>query len=145
MRSVMAPVPPEENYGYKDTSYKAAGGFEGIERLVNCFYDIMEHLPEAQLIRAMHPDDLSSSRDKLTRFLCGWLGGPRYYAEKYGPINIPQVHRHFTIGEHERDAWLLCMDKAVTQQPYRTSFKTYLMQQLAIPAERVRVVSQGKT
>jgi hemoglobin len=137
-------VPPAENYGYQDTSYKAAGGFEGIERLVNCFYDIMEQLPQAETIKAMHPEDLLISRDKLTRFLCGWLGGPRYYGEKYGPINIPQVHRHLDIGEQERDAWLLCMDKAIAQQPYKLSFKTYLLAQLSIPADRVRVMSQSK-
>jgi hemoglobin len=134
----------EENYGYQDTSFKAAGEFEGIRRLVDCFYDVMEQLPEAQMIRKMHPADLSSSRDKLTRFLCGWLGGPRYYMEKYGSINIPQAHKHFKIGEQERDAWLLCMDKAVAQQPYKPTFKVYLMQQLSIPAERVRVMSEGK-
>ena len=128
-------------YGYQDTSFQAAGGLEGIRRLVDCFYDMMEQLPQAQVIRAMHDADLSTSRDKLTYFLCGWMGGPRHYAEKYGPINIPQVHRHLKIGEEERDAWLLCMAKAIEQQPYAAAFKVYLLQQLAIPAERVRVTS----
>lgn len=128
-------------YGYQDTSFQAAGGLEGIRRLVDCFYDTMEQLPQARVIRAMHDADLSTSRDKLTYFLCGWLGGPRHYAEKYGPISIPLVHRHLKIGEEERDAWLLCMAKAIEQQPYAATFKVYLLQQLAIPAERVRVTS----
>ena len=130
-----------EKYGYKDNSFQAAGGFAGIRRLVDCFYDTLEQWPEAAIIRAMHAEDLSLSRDKLTYFLSGWMGGPRYYTEKYGPINIPQVHRHLKIGELERDAWLMCMAKAVEQQPYKPLFKIYLMQQLAIPAERVRITS----
>ena len=136
------PTPLEKPFGFQDTSFKAAGGFEGIKQLVDCFYDFMEQLPEAKTIRAMHPEALATSRDKLTHFLCGWLGGPRVYAEKYGPINIPQVHRRFAIGERERDAWLLCMAKAIEQQPYDTSFKVYLLHQLSIPAERVRLTSK---
>lgn len=134
----------KEKYGYKDCSFKAAGEFTGVRSLVNCFYDTMEDLSEARGIREMHPPDLSVSRDKLTYFLCSWLGGPRSYQEKYGSVNIPQVHRHFKIGEGERDVWLLCMEKAIDQQPYTTSFKTYLLHQLSIPAERVRLASQGE-
>lgn len=135
------PILSSERYGYQDTSFQAAGGFEGVRQLVNCFYDQMTLLPEAQHIRAMHPDDLTVSRDKLTYFLCGWLGGPRQYREKYGPISIPSVHRHLVVGVTERDAWLLCMDKAIAQQPYAESFKHYLLKQLFIPAERVRQTS----
>jgi hemoglobin len=65
--------------------------------------------------------------------------------EKYGSINIPQAHKHFKIGKQERDAWLLCMEKAIAQQPYRASFKTYLLEQLSIPAERVRLMSEDNT
>ncbi len=125
-------------YGVGDASYQAAGGEAGIKRLVDDFYDAMECLPEAAKIRNMHPADLTVSRDKLTRFLCGWLGGPKLFAEKYGPINIPQAHVHLEIGPSERDAWLLCMQEALKKQPYATNFKEYLMAQLYVPAERSR-------
>jgi hemoglobin len=39
----------------------------------------MNELPEAGVIRKMHPDNLEVSVDKLARFLCGWLGGPKLY------------------------------------------------------------------
>jgi hemoglobin len=125
-------------YGFEDASFHAAGGEPGIRRLVEKFYEQMDTLPEASGIRAMHAADLEPVKDKLARFLCGWLGGPRLFQEKYGPISIPLVHRPFPIGPSERDAWLLCMQNAVDAQPYEESFKIYLMQQLAIPAERVR-------
>jgi len=125
-------------YGIEDASYQAAGGEVGIRKLVDDFYAAMNRLPEAALVRAMHPADLSVSADKLARFLCGWLGGPKLYAEKYGSIRIPQAHSRFAIGPQERDAWLLCMAEALKSQPYAPEFKRYLLEQLAIPAERSR-------
>lgn len=125
-------------YGVEDASYQAAGREAGIRKLVDDFYDVMERLPEAVKIRNMHPTDLTVSRDKLARFLCGWLGGPKLFAEKYGSIRIPQVHSHLEIGYRERDAWLLCMQEALKMQPYAAEFKKYLMDQLYIPAERSR-------
>ncbi len=125
-------------FGHLDTSYRAAGEEAGLRRLCTDFYDFMETLPEAEKIRKMHKQDLSVMIDKLTLFLCGWLGGPRKYAEKFGPIHIPMAHHHFIINEEERDAWLLCMYKAIEKQPYTEEFKKYLRVQIAIPAERIR-------
>ena len=79
-------------YGMADSSYRGAGSEEGIRRLVNDFYDVMESSPEFSVIARMHPNK-NLSRDKLARFLCGWLGGPKRYQEKYGPINIPKGAR----------------------------------------------------
>lgn len=125
-------------YGQEDASFQAAGGFDGIKQLVDAFYDAMETLPQAQTIREMHASDLTESRDKLTRFLCGWLGGPKLFSEKYGPIRIPVAHKHLVIGSAERDAWLACMQVAVNSQPYQQDFRDYLMAQLYVPAERSR-------
>lgn len=125
-------------YGVGDASFVAAGGEEGIVRLVDAFYDAMERLPEAARIRAMHPADLAVSRDKLARFLCGWLNGPKRYQEKYGAISIPGVHAHLAVDTAARDAWLACMVEALDRQPYADDFKRYLFRQLSVPAERVR-------
>lgn len=129
-----------DNYGQDDASYLAAGGYDGLKKLVDDFYQFMDKQTFATAIRAMHPDDLSESADKLTLFLCGWLGGPRLYQEKYGGLSIPGVHRHLNIDAHHRDAWLKCMQLAVDQQDYTSRFKTYLMAQLYKPAERIRQV-----
>ena len=129
---------PAPVYGVGDASFQAAGGEEGITRLVADFYDAMDRLPEAAGIRAMHPADLSVSRDKLARFLCGWLNGPKRYQEKYGSISIPGVHAHLAVDTAARDAWLACMVEALDRQPYTDDFKRYLFRQLSVPAERVR-------
>ena len=129
-------------YGEGDASYRAAGERAGITKLVDAFYRIMDELPEARAIRQMHPSDLTVSRDKLTRFLCGWMNGPKLYAEKYGPIKIPAVHAHLRVGPAERDAWLLCMEKALAEQDYSPGFRAYLLRELRVPAERIVQVSR---
>lgn len=126
------------------TPYQAAGEFAGLTKLVDEFYANMDTLPEAETIRKMHPPDLTESRRKLTYFLCGWLGGPRLFQQHYGPISIPGAHKRFPIGHEERDAWLLCMQRAIATQPYSDEFKDYLLAALSIPAERVRQVNMGE-
>lgn len=126
-------------YGIGDASYQAAGQLEGITALVNAFYDFMDSLPEANDIRHMHRDNLDESRLKLAYFLSGWLGGPKRYSEHFGTINIPKAHRHLAIGKKEADAWITCMQRAVELQPYSDDFKQYLIEQLKVPAERIRI------
>ena len=130
--------PKQPRYGDGDTSFQAAGGYEGLVKLCDAFYQAMDTLPEAARIRAMHPDDLTESSDKLARFLSGWLGGPKLFREKYGPIRIPAAHSHLDIGVAERDAWLRCMEVALSDQPYADCFKKYMLEQLFVPAERSR-------
>ena len=130
-------------YGYSKgmNLYRAAGELAGITSLVDTFYSNMDDFPEARVIRKMHPEDLTESRKKLTYFLCGLLGGPRLYLEHYGGVNLPDFHRQFPIGTDERDAWIFCMQSAISVQPYGASFKEYLLALLRIPAERIRLVN----
>ena len=86
-----------------------------MRRLVDRFYDLMDTLPQAQVIRAMHPPFLDGSRDKLTWFLVGWLGGPQLYAERYGHPRLRARHLPFSIGGEESNAWMLCMRRALTE------------------------------
>lgn len=134
----------DSQYGQGDSTFIAAGGEEGLIRLVDTFYHMMDTLPEAQAIRVMHPEDLTLSRQKLAYFLSGWMGGPRLYMQHFGSISIPKVHMHLTIESEERDAWLLCMEKALDELAYPASFKNYLLEQLSRPAEMIRQTSQNK-
>src|SRR6185437_6871848 len=123
------------------STFDIVGGRDGIARLVTAFYDYMDSLPEAAGVRAMHPASLADARDKLTAFLCSWLGGPNEYRERFGPISIPQAHSRFAIAAAERDAWLLCMQHAVDDQAWPADMKLQFMHAIAIPAERVRMTS----
>jgi hemoglobin len=93
--------------------YDRMGGEATVRRLVNRFYDLMDCLDEAQDIRRLHAPDLNDAREKLFMFLCGWLGGPPLYIEKYGHPRLRQRHMPFAIGEKERDQWMLCMRQAM--------------------------------
>ena len=106
----------DPQFGIGDATFQAAGGEAGIRALVDTFYDIMSSDLQYRTIRSWHPDDNHVSRDKLARFLCGWMGGPRRYNEKYGSISIPHVHAHLDVTERERDDWLGCMAKALAKQ-----------------------------
>lgn len=126
------------NYGTENNSFLAAGKETGINHLVEDFYKRMANDLRFNTIYNMHPDNIESSIDKLARFLCGWLGGPKRYQEKYGSISIPSVHQHLNISMTERDQWLTCMQESINEQPYDSDFKEYLIKQLSIPAEVIR-------
>jgi len=131
-------------YGEGSASYDAAGGLSGIQKLVKDFYGVMNSKPDYATIRDMHPKDLTVSEDKLACFLSGWLGGERLFAKKYGGINIPQVHAHLVIHEKERDMWLDCMKEALEKQGCSDDFKVYLLEQLKVPAERIRIACERR-
>ncbi len=128
----------QHQYGQQDGTYRAAGGQVGIRKLVDCFFDIMASEPRYQVIYDWHPEDKEESRDKLALFLCGWMGGPKPFVEKYGPIRIPHAHKHLKITAVERDLWLECMQNALSLQDYPVNLVDYLLLQLFIPAERIR-------
>lgn len=97
------------------TPYETIGGDKAVRQLVLRFYELMDTLPEANDIRQMHPEDLSTSTDKLYKFLSGWLGGPSLYIEQYGHPKLRQRHLPFAIDTKERDQWLMCMYKAMEE------------------------------
>lgn len=97
------------------TPYEQLGGAQGVRALVDRFYDHMDELPVARELRAMHPQDLAESRQKLFEFLSGWLGGPPIYMERRGHPRLRMRHFPFPIGNSARDAWLACMDRALAE------------------------------
>ena len=94
-------------------AYERMGGEAAIRRLVDRFYDLMDEDPDYYGIRKLHPQDLTSSREKLFMFLSGWTGGPTLYTDKYGDPRLRSRHMPFPIGTSERDQWLGCMYRAM--------------------------------
>jgi len=110
-----------------DTSlYELIGSEAGLMSLVNRFYDLMDSAPEAKKVRAIHPGELTQSREKLFMFLSGWSGGPALYVEKYGHPRLRQRHMPFPIGKAERDEWLWCMNKALDERQFDAQVIEYL-------------------
>lgn len=67
------------------TPYQLLGD-DGIRRLAEAFYQIMDEAHEAAGIRRMHSEDLGEVTEKLYEYLVGWMGGPPLYAKKYGTV-----------------------------------------------------------
>jgi len=99
----------------KSSIYELIGGVDQIDTLVDRFYDLMDLEPSFQDLRAMHPEDLSNSREKLKFFLTGWMGGPDIYSPKYGHPMLRARHLPFKIGLKERNQWLACMYQALEE------------------------------
>jgi hemoglobin len=107
------------------TPFSRIGGEPAVRRLVKRFYELMDTLPEAYGIRKLHAADLSSAEEKLFMFLCGWLGGPQLYVEKFGHPKLRARHLPFPIGSDEAEQWMLCMrqamDEVITDEGLRAS------------------------
>jgi hemoglobin len=101
--------------GVAISTFERIGGSATIDRLVDRFYELMDTLPEANTIRAMHAADLGLIRDVLKRYLTEWTGGPKLYSVEKGHPRLRQRHIGFAIGDAERDAWLICMRGALEE------------------------------
>jgi hemoglobin len=99
----------------ENTHYHQLGGDAGVRELVDRFYDLMDLEPAYVAIRALHPSDLTHSREKLYWFLSGWLGGPQHYVERFGHPRLRARHMPFAIGKDERDQWMACMTQAMDE------------------------------
>ncbi len=95
--------------------YQLMGGEATISSMVDRFYFYMDTLPEAAGIRKMHATSLANAKDKLFKFLSGWLGGPDLFIQEFGHPMLRRRHFPFEIGPAERDQWMLCMNKAVAE------------------------------
>lgn len=97
------------------TPFELLGGEDNVKALVDRFYDLMDLEPQYAALRATHGSDLSKARQHLFWFLCGWLGGPQHYTDRFGHPRLRMRHMPFAIGIRERDQWLACMDQALRE------------------------------
>ena len=98
-----------------ETPFDWIGGEGQVRTLVDRFYDLMDLEPAYAQLRASHGSTLQDARDKLFWFLCGWLGGPSHYQQRFGHPRLRMRHMPFSIGIAERDQWLACMDQAMRE------------------------------
>lgn len=96
-----------------DTPFAWIGGEARVQALVDRFYDLMDLESDYALLRGVHAPSLEDARQKLFWFLCGWLGGPQHYVQRFGHPRLRMRHMPFRIGRVERDQWLACMNQAM--------------------------------
>jgi hemoglobin len=96
-----------------DTVFEWIGGQDRVQALVTRFYDLMDLEPAYARLREVHGPSLDNARQRTFWFLCGWMGGPQHYTERFGHPRLRARHMHVPIGIKERDQWLACMDQAM--------------------------------
>ena len=123
-----------------DTAFEWVGGEGAVRALVDRFYDLMELEPAYAQLRAAHDPSLDGARDKLFWFLCGWLGGPDHYIERFGHPRLKARHMPFRIGIAERYQWLACMTQAMEECELDPALRDRLAESFAGTADWMRNV-----
>lgn len=96
----------------QQTVFEAVGGEPFFRSLAQRFYDGVA--TDAELLKLYpNPDDLTEATESLALFLMQYWGGPTTYSDVRGHPRLRMRHVPFTIGQAERDAWLLHMTAAV--------------------------------
>jgi len=121
-----------------DTPFERLGGEAGVRTLVERFYDLMDLEPAYAGMRALHPATLEGSRDNLYWYLCGWLGGPNHYIERFGHPMLRARHLPYAIGNAERDQWMACMTQALRECEVDPALATALQQAFQGTADWMR-------
>lgn len=120
------------------TPYERMGGEASLRALVKRFYELMDTLPEAGPVRAMHPQHMAGSEEKLFMFLSGWLGGPPLFVEAFGHPRLRARHLPFAIDRAARDQWLLCMAHALNDTLPDQALRDALFASLSDLADHMR-------
>ena len=118
--------------------FEQIGGQPTVDRIIDAFYDGMDTFPEARIIRVLHPEDLGNTRAVLKKFLAEWLGGPRTYSQERGHPRLRARHLPFSIGDEERDAWLLCMRRAMEKEVADPQAREWVLEKLSGVADWMR-------
>ncbi|MEA1675937.1 group II truncated hemoglobin [Nitrospirillum sp. BR 11163] len=133
---------PEKAIPEKPT-YALIGGQMAIDRLVERFYHLMDTLPAARDLRAMHAPDLTETKRVLKLYLAQWTGGPAAYSAERGHPRLRARHMGFSIGTAERDAWLLCMGQALDDTVEDAQVRAEIRGALAPLADWMRNQPEG--
>lgn len=133
-------MPEDQNSPEEISPFDLIGGEPQVKALVERFYDLMDLETGYRELRAVHAPSLDSAREKLFWFLCGWLGGPQHYTDRFGHPRLRARHLPFRIGILERDQWLACMDQAMGEVGVDAVLRTRLRESFFKTADWMRNV-----
>ncbi len=113
--------------------------------LAKRFYDHMD--ANERVLVAVHRTDEHGNaapitRERFTKFLVEWLGGPSLYSAENGHPRLRMRHHRVPVGLELRDAWLRCMTAALDDPSVDDETRGYLGRRFAEVADFVR--NQGE-
>jgi hemoglobin len=114
--------------------YKAIGGAETIENLVEAFYKRVSKHPE---LYPIFPEDLTETARKQKQFLTQLLGGPPLYLEEHGHPMLRARHMPFPITPVRAAAWLSCMNDAMDEIKLDPRWKEAILSRLRVIAHNM--------
>ena len=120
------------------TPYEWIGGEDKVKAMVERFYDLMDLEPAYAALRSAHGSELTKARQHLFWFLCGWLGGPQHFTDRFGHPQLRRRHMPFSIGIVERDQWLACMGQAMEETGVPQALRERLKQSFFQTADWMR-------
>ena len=104
---------PDAPQSRPETPYDRLGGREPVVRIVERFYDLMEHAPQFTELRALHAPDLAPMRDSLAGFLTMWLGGPREWSATRPGVCMMSAHADIPVDRTTAIQWISAMEQAM--------------------------------
>jgi len=98
-----------------NTALDDIGGEARLHELVTAFYDRMEQDPAVYALHRLHfrGHGLDHTRQAQFEFMCGFLGGRAYYRERFGHMNLREIHEHVPIRADDAELWLATFDAAL--------------------------------
>lgn len=114
----------------RETPFERIGGRLVIERMVNRFYDLVEHDPAYAELRAMHAPNLAPTRISLADFFTGWMGGSRHWFDARPGACIMSVHSGLGVTRQTADQWVGAMRQAVDETVGEPAMRNALMDML---------------
>lgn len=91
------------------------GGEAGLRTLIETFYDRMETDPAVYALHRLHfrGHGMSHTRQAQFEFMSGFLGGRAYYRERFGHMDLREIHAHVPIRQADAELWLDTFDAAL--------------------------------
>jgi hemoglobin len=119
------------------TFFDQVGGMPFFEHLAERFYEGVRADP---VLRPLYPaqEDFTGPRRRLALFLVQYWGGPTTYLQERGHPRLRARHYPFSIGDLERDRWLVHMRAAIDASGAPPAAKEQLQAYMTLAADAMR-------
>jgi hemoglobin len=116
------------------TLYEMIGGAPIFDKLVRHFYSYVEQDP---VLRPLFPENFDAVSERQYWFLTQLFGGPLLYQQNRGQPKLKLRHQEFPITAQHVEAWLVCMDLALTDAGIQGPAREFMFDRLTKTAHHM--------